>query len=373
MRFQVEREVLAEGIGWVARGLAVRPSVPILSGVVVNAEGDTLTLSGFDYEVSTRVELKANVEESGTVLIPGRRLADIAKVLPDVPIEFNVDQTKVYVQCDSNSFVLNALPLDEYPTLPKLPTVCGSVEGDQFARAVSQVAVVASRDDALPVLTGIGVNFDGEIMKLNATDRYRFAIRELAWKPEGTPSSSSVLVPARTLLDFAKSLNKGDLVKIALSDEGNLLGLHAGTRQMTCRLLEGTLPDYEKLFPKEFTSFGAVEVSRLVEALKRVSLVLERNSSVALDFTDGELVLQAGGADDDRATSRMAASLEGESIDIAFNPSFLLDGLTNLDASWAQFSFTSSNGKAVIMGKSSVDAEADTSARYLVMPVRFHR
>ncbi|GAA1077184.1 MULTISPECIES: DNA polymerase III subunit beta [Streptomycetaceae] len=373
MKFRVERDVLAEAVAWAARSLPARPPVPVLAGLLLTAQEGSLALSGFDYEVSARVELEADVEEAGTVLVSGRLLNDISRNLPNRPVEISTDGMRVSVVCGSSRFTLPTLPVDEYPALPAMPTATGTVSGDVFASAVSQAAVAAGRDDTLPVLTGVRVEIEGDRITLAATDRYRFAVRELLWKPEQPDISAVALVPAKTLQDIAKSLGSGDTVSIALASGGageGLIGFEGAGRRTTTRLLEGEFPKFRSLFPTEFSAVAAIQTQPFLEALKRVSLVAERNTPVRLSFEQGVLTLEAGSGDDAQATERIDADLEGDDISIAFNPGYLEEGLKAIDSAFAQLSFTTPTKPALLSGKPAVDAEADEAYQYLIMPVR---
>ena len=373
MKFRVERDVLAEAVAWAARSLPARPPVPVLAGLLLTAQEGSLALSGFDYEVSARVELEADVEEAGTVLVSGRLLNDISRNLPNRPVEISTDGQRVSVVCGSSRFTLPTLPVDEYPALPQMPTATGTVSGDVFASAVSQAAVAAGRDDTLPVLTGVRVEIEGDRITLAATDRYRFAVRDLLWKPEQSDISAVALVPAKTLQDIAKSLGSGDTVSIALSSGGageGLIGFEGAGRRTTTRLLEGEFPKFRSLFPTEFSAVAAIQTQPFLEALKRVSLVAERNTPVRLNFEQGVLTLEAGSGDDAQATERIEADLEGDDISIAFNPGYLEEGLKAIDSPFAQLSFTTQTKPALLSGKVSVDSEEDKAYQYLIMPVR---
>ncbi|MFC9293205.1 DNA polymerase III subunit beta [Streptomyces sp. NPDC057011] len=373
MKIRVERDVLAEAVAWAARSLPARPPVPVLAGLLLKAEEGTLSLSGFDYEVSARVSVEADVEEDGTVLVSGRLLADICRALPNRPVEISTDGVRATVVCGSSRFTLHTLPVEEYPALPQMPTATGTVPGEVFASAAAQVAIAAGRDDTLPVLTGVRIEIEGDRVTLASTDRYRFAVREFLWKPENPEASAVALVPAKTLLDTAKSLTSGDTVTLALSGSGageGLIGFEGAGRRTTTRLLEGDLPKYRTLFPTEFNSIAVIETAPFVEAVKRVALVAERNTPVRLSFEQGVLILEAGSSDDAQAVERVDATLEGDDISIAFNPTFLLDGLSAIDSPAAQLSFTTSTKPALLSGRPAVDAEADEAYKYLIMPVR---
>ncbi|WP_405686260.1 DNA polymerase III subunit beta [Streptomyces sp. NBC_00057] len=373
MKIRVERDVLAEAVAWVARSLPARPPAPVLAGLLLKAEDGALSFSSFDYEVSARVSVDAEVEEDGTVLVSGRLLADICRALPNRPVEISTDGVRATVVCGSSRFTLHTLPVEEYPALPEMPTATGTVPGEVFASAAAQVAIAAGRDDTLPVLTGVRIEIEGETVTLASTDRYRFAVREFLWKPENPDASAVALVPAKTLLDTAKALTSGDTVTLALSGSGageGLIGFEGAGRRTTTRLLEGDLPKYRTLFPTEFNSVAVIETAPFVEAVKRVALVAERNTPVRLSFEQGVLILEAGSSDDAQAVERVDAVLEGDDISIAFNPTFLLDGLSAIDSPVAQLSFTTSTKPALLSGRPAVDADADDAYKYLIMPVR---
>ncbi len=373
VKIRVERDVLAEAVAWAARSLPARPPAPVLAGLLPKAEEGQLSLSSFDYEVSARVSVEAEVEEVGTVLVSGRLLADICRALPNRPVEISTDGSRATVVCGSSRFTLHTLPVEEYPSLPQMPTATGTVPGEVFASAAAQVAIAAGRDDTLPVLTGVRIEIEGDTVTLASTDRYRFAVREFLWKPEDPEASAVALVPAKTLLDTAKALTSGDSVILALSGSGageGLIGFEGAGRCTTTRLLEGDLPKYRSLFPTEFNSIAVIETAPFVEAVKRVALVAERNTPVRLSFEQGVLILEAGSSDDAQAVERVDAQLEGDDVSIAFNPTFLLDGLSAIDSPVAQLSFTTSTKPALLSGKPAVDAEADEAYKYLIMPVR---
>ena len=376
MRFRVERDVLAEAVAWAARSLPARPPVPVLAGLMLSADTDAagrLVLSSFDYEVSARVEITADVTEPGVVLVSGRLLADITRSLPARPVEVATDGAKVVVTCGSSRFTLLTLPVEDYPTLPEMPGASGSLRGDLFAAAVGQVSIAAGRDDTLPVLTGVRLEIEAEKITMAATDRYRLAVRDLAWTPEQAGLSAIALVPARTLADTAKSLASADKVTVALASGGTgegLVGFEGSGRRTTSRLLDGEFPKYKSLLPAESASVATVETAGLVESVRRVALVAERNTPIRLSFSGGEVTLEAGSGDEAQASESLDAGLAGDDISIAFNPAYLLDGLGVLDAAYAELRFTASTRPAVIAGKDSADAVAGDDYRYLLMPVR---
>lgn len=375
MKFRVERDALADAVAWTARSLPARPAVPVLAGVLLVAGEASLSVSGFDYEVSTQVDLDVSVSEPGQALVSGRLLADISRALPAHPVDVAVEGSRVTIACGTARFTLPTMPIEDYPRLPAMPTTAGTVASAAFAQAVAQVAVAAGRDDTLPMLTGVRMEIDGERMTLAATDRYRLAVREVRWNPTD-PSAEpvQVLVPARTLADAAKSLTADETVTIALSSSGvgeGIIGFAGTGRRATTRLLDAQFPPYRSLLPSEFAVTAEVEVPTLVDAVKRVSLVADRGTPVRLDFTEGTLGLSAGGEDEGRAEEQLEATFEGEAITTAFNPGFLLDGLSAVESATARMLFTTATKPAVIRSAGGSGEAGDGSAyTYLIMPVR---
>ena len=336
-------------------------------------EEGSLTLSAFDYEVSARITVAADVAESGTVLVLGRLLADISRNLPDRPVDVASEGSKVQVTCGSSRFALIQMPSDEYPTLPTSPAPTGTVDGGVFTQAVAQVSIAADRGDTLPILTGVRVEIDGERIVLLATDRYRLAMRELTWHP-GSPEANHVaLVPARTLSETAKALGAAGSIEIALGDAAGgdgLIGFEAGQRRTTSRLLDGEYPKVSKIFPTSSETEAVIATGELIEAVKRVALVAERNTPVRLRYSDGMVVIEAGAGDDAQASEAVEAVVKGPEIEIAFNPHFLLDGLGALGTAFARMAFTQPLKPAMITGQDEVDADVDPTYRYVLQPVR---
>ncbi|WP_127841148.1 DNA polymerase III subunit beta [Actinomyces wuliandei] len=374
MKLRVDRDVLAEAVTWTARSVPARPPVPVLAGVRLEAAGATLVLASFDYEVSARSEIAAEVEEEGVVLVSGRLLADIAKSLPNKPVELEVKGTKVTVTCGSSRFSLAAMAADDYPALPALPAVAGTVDAHDLARAVAQVSAAASRDDTLPLLTSVQIEVEGESLVLMATDRYRLAMREMTWNPSHAEISTTALLKARTLSDVAKSLTSSGEITLALSDDSTssgLIGFEAGGRRTTSLLTDGDYPPVRRLFPETTTIHATVGTEELMAAVRRVSLVAERSTPVHMTFTQGALSLDAGQSDDAQASEQLVSHLEGEDITTAFNPAFLLDGLGALEHPYVRLDFTHSSKPAVLTGVDSVGGDEDHRFRYLIMPIRF--
>lgn len=383
MKFRVAREVLADAVAWTARSLPPRPSVPVLAGSLLEVEGSQLSVSGFDYEVSARAEVDVQATESGRVLVPGRLLAEITRALPPQPVDVSAEGPRLAITCGNARFSLPTLPVEDYPSLPSMPSSAGAVDSDVFAEAVAQVAVAAGRDDTLPMLTGVRLEIQDDRITLAATDRYRLAVREFAWRPETPGISAAVLVPARTLADAAKTLTSGPELVLSLSSGGSgegILGLSGKDRQTTTRLLDAEFVKYRAIMPTESAADAVLPVGLFTDAAKRVALVAERGTPLRCEFTPGQVTLRAGGTDDEgQAEERCDVEFAGDPLTIGFNPTFLLDGLAAVHTDRARMDFTSPLKPAVLSGVDEPTADEDGAApppqradsyRYLIMPVR---
>jgi DNA polymerase III subunit beta len=425
MRIIVERDALAEAVAWVARSLPSRPVLPILSGLLLEASPGGLTLSCFDYEVSARIQVDAKVTEAGIALVPGRLLAEITRSLPPLPVEVDHEKDDVTVTCGPASFTLVTLPVKEYPRLPELPRLAGTVDGGVLATAIGQVAPAASRDDTLPVITGVNLEIDDDTIRLVATDRYRLAIRELGWNPSHPGSRGTLLVPAKTLSDAARMMVPGVPVRVMMRSESAgggrttdanpadslraadaMIGFESGGRRLTTRLIAGEYIKYMSRFPDDFGSRADMPAIPLAEAVKRVALVAERGSSVRLSFGHGKVTIEAGTEGQARARETVAADFAGEETEIAFSPHYLMDGLGAAliaatgapgaadkpqgsgkpeqagkgqnaekgpplpDEARIRLQFTSPTKPALITGSAGDDDESAPDYRYLVVPLR---
>ena len=407
MQIIVERDVFADAVAWTARALPARPTVPVLAGMRLHAEGGELALSSFDYDVSALAKIPVDTQSPGSALVSGRLLAEISRSLPGRPVQINSDGGRAVLTCGSATFNLLTMPEDEYPALPEMPPAAGTVGSDAFATAVSQTAVAAGRDDTLPSLTGVRIEIEGDTLTLISTDRYRLAVRELRWTPARPELSAAVLVPAKALTDTARSLTTAAEVSIALALPGEevaadqpgsgqhstgqhstgqhstgqygaghygggdgMIGFEAGGRRTTTRLLSGEFPRYRTLLPSTVSATAEVSTSLLAESVRRVALVAERNTAVRLSFSSGQLTLEAGTGDEAQADEVIEASFDGDDLTIAFNPNYLLDGLGNMDSDTTRIAFTEPGKPALLTGKPGPDGNPDY--RYLLMPFRLN-
>ncbi|WP_314905792.1 DNA polymerase III subunit beta [Propionibacterium acidifaciens] len=380
MKITVDRGVMAEAVAWVARSLPSRPSVPILAGLLMRAEGNQVVMSGFDYETSARITIGAQVDESGEVLVSGKLLAEIAKSLPDRPVRLTAGASNVELVCGSARFTLQLLPVEDYPDLPEMPAATGSVVSEDFARSVAQVVIAAGRDELLPVFTGVRLEIDGDRLSLLATDRYRMALKELTWNPATTGAEGAALVPARVLGEAARSMSSGETVQLALASEGageGLIGFEGdglnGTRQLTTRLLDGEFPKVRHLMDIRGNVVVRCSTAELIDSVKRVSLVAERNTSLRMAIDEDSIALDAATGDQAQATEAVEAVITrgGDEVTaVGFNPHYLSDALGALTQPYVQFSFTAPGKPCLVQGLPELDGEPDADYRHVIMLMR---
>ncbi len=383
MKIRLERDVLAEAVQWAARSLPVRPSVPILAGLLVRADADGVTFSSFDYETSAKITVKGTVSDDGQALVSGRLLADIARSLPAKPVDITADDVRVELICGSARFTLQTLPVSDYPSLPPMPEASGTVPSDVFAQAVAQVVVAAGRDELLPVFTGVRVEIEGDLISLLATDRYRMALKELTWNPSTTQISATALVPARVLNDTARSMTAGEEVTLSLASGGTgegIIGFEghgaAGERQTTTRLLDGEFPKVRHIMNTAALLNVRVNTAELIAAARRVALVAERNTSLRMLVGDQMITLEAATGDQAQASEAIEANVDqpggGEPAVTAagFNPSYLLDALGAFDTPYVNFGFTAPSKPCQLTGLPDPDSDPLTDYRHVIMLMR---
>ena len=373
MKFVVERDSLVDAVNWVSKSISNRPITTALLGIVIDAS-EEVTLSGSDLETSAKAKFKAEVSQKGKVLVPGRLLAEISRSLPAKPISFVLEGSRVLVSAGSAKFTLPTLPLSEYPTLPELPAASGNLNSDSFATAVNQVAVAAGKDDSLPTLTGVFVEINKNQITLAATDRYRLAVKELTWSAQDANIETTSLLRARTLADAAKSLVGSSQVVIALAPSTTnekLVGFISEGKTMTSRVLDGSFPPFRHLLPNESTADAIIEVAPFLDSVRRVALVTDKTVPLRLNFSNNTLQLEAGTGDEAQASEKLDINYKGEDINIAFNPTFLTDGLTAINTAFVHISFTGANKPAVLTGQTEAGSAPITNYKYLLMPMRY--
>jgi DNA polymerase-3 subunit beta len=374
VKFRIERDVLADVVTWVSRTLPPPKGMAALAGVLVEAGEESVSFTTNAQDMWSHAVVDAVVGEPGRTLISGRLLVEIARSLPAQPVSFALQSSgRVEVSCGSASFVLPTMPSQDFPEPPPLPDAVGAVDAAMFAAAVSQVAVATTPADDQHTYSGIRMEIepDGHVT-LAATDRYRLAVRELAWQPHAADRSIAVTVPGKALMEAAKACADVGELLLHFGDQDTTLSLSAGDRRTGLRLMDaGTFPKFRSLIPNQFVGQPEIEVTSLREALKRVSLVLHQDSPVRLAFSPEEVLLRAGAGDEATATETIGCTLHGEGLEVAFNPRFLADGLAGLTQPTVRLSLQSADKAGVLTG---VDSDGEAEAfRYLLMPVRFNR
>ncbi|MDO4887668.1 MAG: DNA polymerase III subunit beta [Actinomycetaceae bacterium] len=373
MKLRVEHEVFADAVSWVARSIPSRPSLPVLAGMKIEAFRDgTVALSSYDPDISSHVVIEAAVDEEGEILVHGRLLAEFARALPHKPIDLETSGSKLEVVCGSSHIVMQSMPLEDYPSAPAMPDVTGTVDGALWQETVGQVVSAASSDDTLPLLVSVCIEIEGSKISLMATDRYRLAVRDLEWEPASPGISARILVRASRLSDIAKSLGSVGKIEVGIDDSGRtgMIGFSAAGRQNIARLIDGDYPQVRNLFPAEAAGHAVIDRQEMLDAIKRARLVVEKNSAVRLSFSEGQVVLEAGHGDNAQTSEALQASLEGEDIVMAFNPSFLQEGLSSATSPYMRLSFTSPSKPAVLTPQAEIGGEDSQEFRLLLMPIR---
>ena len=378
MKFHVNRDVFSEAVSFVVKLLPQRNPQPILAGVLIEATDAGLSLSAFDYEASARTTIEATVDEPGTILVHGRLLSEIASRLPNAPIQIEVDDDGgILLSCGSARFTLSSMPVQEYPAIPEVSGESGLVPAEDFATAIAQVAFAASRDDVTPVLTGVQLEVSGTTLSLVATDRYRVALREIPWGGGSTASDepAAALVPARTLTEVGKTFAHGGDISIAFSGSGDreIIAFSSGNKTVTSLLIKGNFPPVRRLFPEATEHHAVVNTADLAEAVRRVSLVLDRSAPLRFTFTTDSVSMDASGTEQARASESVDAHLIGEDVTLGLNPQYLLESLGAVRSEFARITFTSSENAnklspVLVTPQTSVDKAAGESFKYLLQP-----
>ncbi len=376
MKFQANRDVFSEAVSFAVKLLPQRTTLPILSGVLIETTETGLLLSSFDYEVSAQTEIAAEIEEPGKILVSGRLLAEIASKLPNAPVQLSTEESRIIVRSGSASFTLLSMPVEEYPSIPQVSGQSGLVPAEEFATAVAQVGVAASRDDVTPVITGVQLEVGDNTLGLVATDRYRVAVREIDWDGGGSSGETvTALVPARTLQEIGKTLGHSGTIAVSITnrDDRELIAFTADKKTVTSLLIKGNFPPVRRLFPETVDNYAVINTAELIEATRRVSLVLEREAALRFTFSLDGLTLEAIGSEQAQASESIDALLTGQDTVVSLKPQFLLDGLGAVHSEFVRISFTKTEnpnkpGPVLITSQSSKDQAGADNYKYLLQP-----
>ena len=362
LRITVSKDELASRLAIVARGVSTRTAVLVLGGIQLRAAAGRLHLAATDMEVSLRTELECNVEGEGSVVVPGRLLLDISRTLPDsdVTIEHKPEEAVVIVTSGTANYRLHTYSAEDFPRLPEIETSSlHTVDRDALIETAARVGRSASRDESRPVLTGILVRFEPGKIVMAATDSYRLAVKETP--VEGTLPDLEAIIPARALQELGRIAAGTDELQLGLQENHVVFGTD-GT-WLTTRRIDGQFPNYRQLLPEQFDHELVLPREELLEVVRRVSLMAQRNSPLRLRFADGELTVSAVTQDVGEARESLPAPYTGEAMEIGFNAEFLRDGLESVDDDSIKFKLISPLRPAVLEGDSD-------DYVYLIMPIR---
>lgn len=357
MKFTLTADALADAASYAAKAISPRPPVPVLSGLLIEAQEGGLRISGFDYEKSARTQVAADVTEPGTVLLQGRMFTDIIRKFGKKTVTVSVDERRATLTAGSAVFTMNAMPVSEFPPMPDLPPAVGTIDGDVFAAAVAQVIGATSADDTIKVLTGVHIVSEGNELTMRTTDRYRLAEAVIPWRPNG--GDIDVLVPGKWLGDLVKTL-AGDASILA---DGNIVGIRTGNRATTSIIMDGDFPKIKALFPDKSHTDITVNRAEFSEILARVSLVAERNTPVKLTAAAGVMTVEAGTGEDAQGRESLPCEIDGTDIVVAVNPMYLAWSLSVSPAAETTLEFQENLGKPVLLS-------GHDGLRHLIMPVK---
>lgn len=372
MKVEVNSASFADAVAWTTSVLNARPTNPILSGVKLEATEGTLRLSAFTYEISARDHVEAGVDEEGTVVVPGKLLADISKSLPSEKAYMQTNGSTLQITSGKSTFTLQLMPETEYPDLPQLPPQLGQVDAQTFTQSVNQAAVAVARDESRPVLTGIQMRFEGDSVTMSSTDRFRLSRSTFQWTPQSDDLSTIALVGGSHLRDISRSIDEHQNVIVYLDPQNpSLLGIENAGRISTVQLIDGEFPNVDKLYADSYPIHVVIDKQALLDAIKRVSLVAERNAPIRMVFADQELTLSAGAADEASANEILDVDLDGEDITVAFNPNYLREGLSAIAEPFVRMKMTTAIKPVEFNGQQEADSEESLAYRYLLVPMRF--
>ncbi|MGH8881677.1 MAG: DNA polymerase III subunit beta [Stackebrandtia sp.] len=374
MKLRVDRAEFGKAVAWAARSLPSRPTLPVLSGAVLTASGDKLTVSGYDQDISNEADIDVTADDSGSVVVPGRMLSEIVKALPDQPVTIAVEAARAVLSCGDGRFRMPIMPIEDYPATPTMPAAVGTVDATGFATAVAQTAVAAGHDEVLPMMTGVQLELADSIT-MWATDRYRIATTELTWRPSSSATSVTALVPARTLASAAKTLpTAATEIAIAVSDPSgpnHLIGFAAGPLRTTTRVLDGQLPDLRAQLARDFDARIAIGTAALSEVAHRVSLVSTRQTKLTLTAEADRVVIEADDGDTDAAEA-VKCRYAGPPLRLSFQATYLRDGLSAVRAPISVLSVDANRQRVLLTGAKTLDDDHgdDRRFRYLLVPLR---
>lgn len=362
MKIRIERDQIGEAVAWVLRSVGSKATLPVLGGILVEVAGEGIELSGTDLEIAGRARIDGGVEAPGRAVLPGRLLNDIVRSLPEGSVTLEADESSARILGGAAEFTLRVLPAEDFPALPSLdgaPT--GVLDAKQFLQAVGQVVRAASHDEARPVLTGVLVEAGADSLTLVATDSYRLSVRTLSWSG-GPGEPIRRVIPARALAEAARAADSESEVRLALGD--TQAGVEAGGRRLTTRLIEGEFPNWRQLIPEAQPNSLRIERELFAESIKRVGILAQQGVPVRIELGEGGAKLTAGTQDLGEAVEQVTGVFEGEPTIVAFNPTYLSEGVAAVEGTEVLLAVRDGLKPALI------SAPGDAGFVYLIMPVR---
>lgn len=372
MKVEVNTTSLADAVAWTTRVIDARPASPILAGIKLEAIDGTLQLSTFNFEISARNHIEAGVDEAGSSVVQGKILADITKSLPSEKTYLATENSTLIITSGKAKFTMQLMPESEYPDLPAVPRILGKVDGETFHQAVDQACVAVSREETRPVLTGVYMQFEGDKVVMTSTDRFRLSRATFTWSPENPDASTSTLLRGSLLRDVARTLNDSQNVVIDFDEDNpSLIAFENAGRISTSQLIDGEFPAIDRLFADEYPIQAVIDKQQLISSIKRVSLVAERNAPIRMAFSDGSVTLSAGVADENQASDVIDVDFDGEDITVAFNPGYLIEGLSAIAEPFVRMKMTTAIKPVEFNGQQEADSDESMDYRYLLVPMRF--
>jgi DNA polymerase-3 subunit beta len=364
MKFKSERDILVEALTAASRVTSTR-AVGATSGILLNLVGNQLTVTGTDLNITVRTTVDVIGLEDGSVVVPARLIVEAVRSLEAGAVTVAADEESVEVTLGRAKFSLRTYPVIDYP---KLSPVTGSVTtlpALDLVQGLNQVIRAASKDDARPLLTGVLITADNGTLRLIATDSYRLAVRDV---PGVSPINDGhdLLVPAAALTEMqraATALPVDGQIGIAVTDAE--ISFVIGATNVSSRLIDGNYPSVLQLIPASYPNQLRIAKDTLLTTLKRAKLLAkDSNSSVRLSLHEKNLEVRTQSADTGDIEDNVDADYTGEEFEIAFNPTFLIEGIEATVGDEVVVEMTDAVRPAMVRG---VD---DARFRYLLMPVR---
>ena len=387
MKFRCERDSLVEVLSIAGRAVSTRTSASMaLGGVRIETTGNHLAVVGTDLDLTVHASTEAIGITDGVCVAPAKLLADIVRSLEPGAVTIESEGDKVEIGASRSRFSLRTFPVDDFPSLPEPPQPATFLPAASLASALRQVVRAASGDDARPLLTGVLLAAEGDGVRLVATDSYRLAMRDIDGS-DALTDSAQILVPARALAELQKlpvlGMTSKDVTAASTAGEGGdqaadknvpTIGLSVGEHDVTftvgsvkvsTRLLDGSYPDYRQLIPAEYPNRLHVGKDSLLDALRRVRLLVRDNTTpVRLAMRPAGVDLTVVSQEVGDASETVDADFEGTDLTIAFNPTYLIDGVEAVSGDEVVLETVDATKPA------TVRAAEETNFRYLLMPVR---